>query len=87
MVPVPGGTQCCAKLVYLFTSFPGLTAKVIDQTYSMSDVYGAFYEFSSLLKSKVGSPMLYYGGLPPTGYVNSFRIAQMIPLRVRIIMK
>ncbi|XP_065002510.1 squalene synthase 1-like [Musa acuminata AAA Group] len=31
----------------------GLTAKVIDQTYSMSDVYGAFYEFSSLLKSKI----------------------------------
>ncbi|RWW84996.1 hypothetical protein BHE74_00006366, partial [Ensete ventricosum] len=28
-----------------------------------------------------------YGDLPPTGYVNSFRIAQMIPLRVRIIMK
>ncbi|URD97969.1 squalene [Musa troglodytarum] len=31
----------------------GLTAKVIDQTYSMSDVYGAFYEFSSMLKSKI----------------------------------
>nr|USU43500.1 squalene synthase [Polygonatum sibiricum] len=31
----------------------GLTAKVIDQTRTMSDVYGAFYEFSSLLKSKV----------------------------------
>nr|AOW71962.1 squalene synthase [Albuca bracteata] len=31
----------------------GLTAKVIDQTRTMSDVYGAFYEFSSLIKSKV----------------------------------
>ncbi|XP_009389044.2 squalene synthase 1 [Musa acuminata AAA Group] len=31
----------------------GLTAKIIDQTNSMSDVYGAFYEFSSLLKSKI----------------------------------
>ncbi|URD85472.1 squalene [Musa troglodytarum] len=31
----------------------GLTAKIIDQTNSMSDVYGAFYEFSSLIKSKI----------------------------------
>nr|AOS51490.1 squalene synthase [Calamus jenkinsianus] len=31
----------------------GLTARVIDQTRSMSDVYGAFFEFSSLLKSKI----------------------------------
>nr|AMT75533.1 squalene synthase [Panax sokpayensis] len=31
----------------------GLTAKVIDQTKTMSDVYGAFFDFSCLLKSKV----------------------------------
>ncbi|KAK6121489.1 hypothetical protein DH2020_044768 [Rehmannia glutinosa] len=31
----------------------GLTAKVIDQTKTMSDVYGAFYDFSLMLKSKV----------------------------------
>ncbi|KAG6403620.1 hypothetical protein SASPL_135846 [Salvia splendens] len=31
----------------------GLTAKVIDRTKSMSDVYGAFYDFSLMLKSKV----------------------------------
>nr|AFN61199.1 squalene synthase [Chlorophytum borivilianum] len=31
----------------------GLTAKVIDQTRTMSDVYGAFFEFSSLMKTKV----------------------------------
>ncbi|PNT73952.1 hypothetical protein BRADI_1g04900v3 [Brachypodium distachyon] len=31
----------------------GLTARVIDETKSMSDVYTAFYEFSSLLESKI----------------------------------
>ncbi|RWW07763.1 hypothetical protein BHE74_00008710 [Ensete ventricosum] len=31
----------------------GLTAKIINQTNSMTDVYGAFYEFSSLLKKKI----------------------------------
>ncbi|KAK4491424.1 hypothetical protein RD792_002172, partial [Penstemon davidsonii] len=32
----------------------GLTAKVIDRTKTMSDVYGAFYDFSRMLKSKIG---------------------------------
>ncbi|CAL9137796.1 unnamed protein product, partial [Musa acuminata var. zebrina] len=40
-------------LISWHCSFTGLTAKIIDQTNSMSDVYGAFYEFSSLLKSKI----------------------------------
>ncbi|KAK9051959.1 hypothetical protein SSX86_028587 [Deinandra increscens subsp. villosa] len=31
----------------------GLTAKIIDRTKTMADVYGAFYDFSSLLRSKV----------------------------------
>ncbi|XP_031494362.1 squalene synthase 1-like isoform X4 [Nymphaea colorata] len=31
----------------------GLVAKVVDQTKTMSDVYGAFFDFSSLLQSKV----------------------------------
>ncbi|TYH85895.1 hypothetical protein ES332_D01G004500v1 [Gossypium tomentosum] len=31
----------------------GLTAKVIDRTKSMTDVYGAFYDFSCILKAKV----------------------------------
>jgi farnesyl-diphosphate farnesyltransferase len=31
----------------------GLTAKIIDRTKTMSDVYGAFYDFSTMLKSKV----------------------------------
>jgi len=31
----------------------GLTARVIDEANSMSDVYTAFYEFSSLLESKI----------------------------------
>uniref|UniRef100_A0A0D9W0C1 Squalene synthase n=1 Tax=Leersia perrieri TaxID=77586 RepID=A0A0D9W0C1_9ORYZ len=31
----------------------GLTARVIDETNSMSDVYTAFYEFSSLIESKI----------------------------------
>ncbi|RVW36654.1 Squalene synthase [Vitis vinifera] len=30
----------------------GLTAKVIDRTKTMSDVYGAFFDFSCMLKSK-----------------------------------
>lgn len=36
-----------------YDSFLGLTAKVIDRTKSMSDVYGAFYDFSCMLNSKV----------------------------------
>ncbi|XP_051146412.1 squalene synthase-like [Andrographis paniculata] len=31
----------------------GLTAKIMDRTKTMSDVYGAFYDFSLMLKSKV----------------------------------
>ncbi|XP_074589496.1 squalene synthase 3-like [Curcuma longa] len=31
----------------------GLTARVIDQTNTMADVYGVFFEFSSLLESKI----------------------------------
>ncbi|KAL5055558.1 hypothetical protein RYX36_036240 [Vicia faba] len=31
----------------------GLTAKVIDRTKTMTDVYGAFFDFSSVLESKV----------------------------------
>ncbi|KAL5788707.1 hypothetical protein ACOSP7_005656 [Xanthoceras sorbifolium] len=31
----------------------GLTAKVIDRTKTMADVYGAFYDFSCMLKSKI----------------------------------
>ncbi|KAL1554336.1 squalene synthetase-like protein [Salvia divinorum] len=31
----------------------GLTAKIIDRTKTMSDVYGAFYDFSRMLKFKV----------------------------------
>ncbi|GFY89904.1 squalene synthase 1 [Actinidia rufa] len=31
----------------------GLTAKVIERTKTMSDVYGAFFDFSCMLKSKV----------------------------------
>jgi len=31
----------------------GLTAKVIDRTKTMADVYGGFFDFSCMLKSKV----------------------------------
>jgi hypothetical protein len=34
-------------------SLSGLIARIIDETRSMTDVYSAFYEFSSLLESKV----------------------------------
>lgn len=37
----------------LLLCFLGLTAKVIDQTRTMADVYVAFNDFSSILKSKV----------------------------------
>lgn len=33
----------------------GLTAKVIDRTRTMEDVYGAFFDFSCMLKSKVNN--------------------------------
>ncbi|WMV13135.1 hypothetical protein MTR67_006520 [Solanum verrucosum] len=33
----------------------GLTAKVIDRTKTMADVYGAFFDFSCMLKSKVNN--------------------------------
>ncbi|KAJ8572226.1 hypothetical protein K7X08_008737 [Anisodus acutangulus] len=33
----------------------GLTAKVIDRTRTMADVYGAFFDFSCMLKSKVNN--------------------------------
>lgn len=33
--------------------FAGLTAKVIDRTKTMADVYGAFFDFSVMLKAKV----------------------------------
>ncbi|KAI9197537.1 hypothetical protein LWI28_000142 [Acer negundo] len=32
---------------------PGLVAKIVDRTKTMSDVYNAFFEFASLMKSKV----------------------------------
>ncbi|MCO5615050.1 hypothetical protein L7F22_069338 [Adiantum nelumboides] len=31
----------------------GLTAKIMDQTHTMGDVYGAFYDFSSMLAMKI----------------------------------
>ncbi|KAJ7978518.1 Squalene synthase [Quillaja saponaria] len=33
---------------------PGLIAQVLHQTRTMSDVYGAFFEFTSVMKAKVG---------------------------------
>jgi hypothetical protein len=35
--------------------FIGLTAKVIDRTKTVADVYGAFFDFASMLESKVWS--------------------------------
>jgi hypothetical protein len=46
--------------MFLVTCTPylsGLTARIFDETKSMPDVYSAFYEFSSLLESKVYSLM------------------------------
>lgn len=38
---------------YIWISFPGLTAKIIHHTRTMDDVYGAFFDFSCMLKAKV----------------------------------
>jgi len=38
---------------YMFISFSGLTAIVIDRTNTMPDVYGAFFDFACLIKPKV----------------------------------
>jgi ABC-type multidrug transport system permease subunit len=38
----------------------GLTAKVLDQTHSMKDVYGAFYDFANMLSAKVSLKTSYY---------------------------
>uniref|UniRef100_A0A3Q7IH35 Squalene synthase n=1 Tax=Solanum lycopersicum TaxID=4081 RepID=A0A3Q7IH35_SOLLC len=40
-------------LRFLGSSFLGLTTQVIDRTRNMADVYGAFFDFSCILKSKV----------------------------------
>lgn len=42
--------------LFLLFFFLGLTAKVIDQTRAMPDVYGAFFDFSCMLKAKVRDP-------------------------------
>lgn len=42
-----------SMLISFCLCFLGLTAKVIDRTNTMADVYGGFYDFSSMLKSKV----------------------------------
>ncbi|KAM7264211.1 hypothetical protein ACFE04_001894 [Oxalis oulophora] len=47
--------QLLVKVSHDNSVFLGLTAKVIDRTNTMADVYGAFYDFSCLLKSKVNS--------------------------------
>ncbi|KAK3206788.1 hypothetical protein Dsin_020834 [Dipteronia sinensis] len=36
---------------------PGLVAKIVDRTTTMSDVYNAFFEFASLMKSKEYFPI------------------------------
>ncbi|KAF5727188.1 squalene synthase [Tripterygium wilfordii] len=52
-----GTLALCYNNVEVFRSIVkmrrGLTAKVFDRTRTMSDVYGAFYEFSCILRSKV----------------------------------
>ncbi|KAL0686902.1 hypothetical protein Bca4012_086579 [Brassica carinata] len=52
-----GTLALCYNNVQLFRGVVklrrGLTAKVIDRTKTMADVYGAFYDFSCMLKTKV----------------------------------
>ncbi|MCL7046681.1 hypothetical protein MKW94_000505 [Papaver nudicaule] len=46
VIPLSRRSQLC-------TNFAGLYVKLIGGTKSMSDVYGAFYDFSSMLKTKI----------------------------------
>ncbi|ONM10468.1 Squalene synthase 1 [Zea mays] len=52
-----GTCALCYNNVHVFRGVVkmrrGLTARIIDETNSMSDVYTAFYEFSSLIESKI----------------------------------
>ena len=45
--------QFLTEFYSFWLCFLGLTAKVIDQTKTIADVYGAFFDFSCILKSKV----------------------------------
>lgn len=45
-------TISCLVLFFGFF-FLGLCAKIIDQTRTMADVYGAFYDFCCIMESKV----------------------------------
>ncbi|KAF2583850.1 hypothetical protein F2Q70_00033953 [Brassica cretica] len=57
MIMAIGTLALCYNNVQLFRGVVklrrGLTAKVIDRTKTMADVYGAFYDFSCMLKTKV----------------------------------
>ncbi|KAF8109696.1 hypothetical protein N665_0093s0049 [Sinapis alba] len=52
-----GTLALCYNNVQLFRGVvkmrPGLTAKFVDRAKTMADVYGAFYDFSCMLKTKV----------------------------------
>lgn len=52
-----GTCALCYNNVHVFRGVVkmrrGLTARIIDETNSMTDVYTAFYEFSSLIESKI----------------------------------
>ena len=39
--------------VLKYLIFTGLAAKIYDRTRTMTDVYNAFFEFASVMKSKV----------------------------------
>ncbi|GJN22963.1 hypothetical protein PR202_gb10573 [Eleusine coracana subsp. coracana] len=52
----------------------GLTARVIDETNSMSDVYTAFYEFSSLLESKDAYYMFQINDKDPNAMLTRKRV-------------
>nr|XP_043639762.1 squalene synthase-like [Erigeron canadensis] len=52
-----GELALCYNNIQLFrgelTLRPGLVAQIFDRTRTMADVYGAFYDFSTILRSKV----------------------------------
>ena len=57
----------------------GLTAQIFDQTRSISDVYSAFFDFSSMLKDKVKSLSLLMNTFSQTwicNFINGYLVEE-----------
>ena len=66
----------------VFFFFLGLTAKIIDRTNTMSDVYGAFFDFSCILKSKVWYLLIYARCISQQGEENAFLQLNIVDINI-----